>query len=689
MTENNQFYTKNLSFSQLTTFVKNTWEWQNQRILWKYDNTISVAGAIWTICHKFVEKYLKNGGIEKAIEEAYQCVYDGSDGFTYIIDIDEVDPKTASFEDIKDNWKTKVVNFGKTGSNKALLDKVEKWINAFVSETIDYGELLHSELEMEYNISEKLWNSMVHSPLPFKCIADEVCRTTSQKAIMIDWEMQMLEPWVIFMEDTKFKDKYTEMNVENPLYIFQAFFTYYCVKMHFWEAPKYMIFREIKTSQNKDGSSQHQTITIPFFWKTFELYKVFFWRYIAEFFERMQLIQERDLLFNIFDFQNGIKEWKKQKAYYMKIEVWELQSQIAQTSRNKQASNVPMMWDRDPLKWVRRKKWEILDEKDLYSVENKIRTAFMNFWIIVTFEKKVEWYSFDQYLFTPYRGITMSRIKSHLPEIIQALEVEKWLRIEAPVLWTKFIGVEIPKEERKIANLPKVKKAKTPIVPIGVDVSGKKVEINLSDPWNPHMIVAGQTGSGKSVFLWTCIESLKDKWNLHLIDPKRVEFSKYKKIAKNYIVDCEDACVKLSFLLQEMYMVYNQLEEKWYKDINEANKKLRGKNRFESNFIIVDEFASLVHDPDVGKEIIKIIWQLVNLGRAAGYHVIIATQRPDIKVIPGNIKANISTRVCFQLADKVSSKVVLDEEGAENLLGKWDMLFRNEGQLQRLQGFYI
>ena len=706
--EKQDFLIQNISYSQLRTFLTNPGEWQNNRLLWKYDNKVWISGAVWTVLHTFVEQYLKFWWLEKAIEKAFSTIYNSENGLTYIVPISEIENLQNEIETYKNNpekvenikksfdswvWNlfwVRVVDFWKTGSNEKLIKDIKAWVEAFLSENVDYWEVLEVEFSMETEAFEKLWwTTLVSSPIPFKAISDEICRTTSQKVIMVDWAPETLDPGVLFLEDTKFKATHTDMNAEDPKYIFQAFFNYYCVLNHFWEAPKYMIFREIKTSKNKDWSSQHQTITIPFFWKTFEEYKIYFWRFLLETFERIKLLQERDFLFNIFDVYNWSQEWEKQKAYYLDVEVWQLKSRIAQTSKNRFSQNVPVMWDRDPLLKNSKNIWKDVEVEDLFAVENKIRNAFRNFWVLVNFEKKVEWYSFDQYLFSTARGITMWKVKMHLPEIIQALEVEKWIRIEAPVLWTKFIGVEIPRIERKFAKLKKVPKTeKRPILPIWIWINGEIESIDLSDADSPHLIVAGQTWSWKSIFLESAIESLKDKWKIHLIDPKRVGLMNYKKIAESYDTRADEVTVRLAFLLQEMYQTYDILENLWKKDIYEANLSLRWKNKFESHFIFIDELASLTHDAEFGKEIMWQIWQLVNLWRAAWFHVILATQRPDIKVIPGNIKANISSRVCFSLATKVDSKVVIDEEWAEQLLGKWDMLFMNRW-IKRLQWFYI
>lgn len=684
---NNDFYINSLSYSQLRTFISNTWEWQNNRILWIYDNTIWVSWAVGTVLHKFVEKYLRWWVIETAVSECFKSIYDGEDGRTYIIDPDSFVPWQLCLQEVKDNYRTKVVDFWKTGSNQDIMDKVKAWIEAFLSEEVDYWQLVDVEKSMSYEAVDVIANIEVKSPIPFQAISDEICRTTTKRSILVWWQLHDIPSGSLFIEDTKFKTMQSDMNWEDPKYIFQAFFNYYCVKAEYWEAPLFMTFREIKTSKNRDGTSQHQTVTIPFFGEIFEEYKVYFWRYILESFERIKLIQERDFLFNIFDIYNGNKEWEKQKAYYLWVPVWALKSKIVMTQRSKIANNVPVMGDGDPFKNSKTvKAWTLVE--DLHSIEDRIRVAFQNFGVKVSFEKKIDWFAYDQYLFTPARWITMARIKALVPEIIQALEVEKWLRIEAPVLWTKFIGVEIPREERRFAQLEKIKKDPRPIIPIWVWINWEHVYIDLSDSDTPHVIVAWQTWSWKSEFLKTSIYALKWKWDIYLIDPKRVWLIKYKNEAKFYETEVEKIAMQLNLFLQEMYSTYDKLAELWYESIYEANKVLKWKKKFKDTFIIIDELASLTHNEDFWKDIMWNIWQLANLGRAAWFHLIIATQRPDIKVIPGNIKANISTRICFALATKIDSKVVIDEEWAEQLLGKWDMLFMNRG-IRRLQWFYI
>lgn len=704
---NTDFYIKNLSYSQLRTFVTNTWEWQNSKLLWIYDNTVWVAWAVWTILHKFVEKYLKNWNIEDAINEAYKCLYDGEDWNTYLIDVDEVTSEDK-LDNIKQHWRTKVVDFWKTWSNEKILKDVKSWIEAFLSEQVDYWKLIAVEKQMEYEANDILWwNIKVESPIPFTAISDEICRTTSVKNLMVDWELQTLEPWVLFIEDTKFKSMHSAMSEEDPKYIFQAFFNFYCARAEYWEEPKFMIFREIKTSKNKDWSSQHQTITIPFFWESFELYKVFFWRYITETFERIKLIQDRDFIFNIFDLFNGSKEWDKQKAYYLWVWVGQLQNKIAMTQKNKIWNNTPVMWDRTPLeKHSKKVKWDISLE-DLNSIENKIRVTFQNFWFLVKFEKKVDWYSYDQYLFSTSRWTRIKRIKELTLELNQSLELKKSVRIELNK-WTKFIWIEIPRDERRFANLNEFKiktKKNKPLLPIWTSIIWEVETIDLSDADTSHVIIAWQSWSWKSEFMKTAIHSLKSYWNIIIIDPKRVWLIKVKKYADTYLTDIDSIALYLRWVVDFMMWDYERLEKMWLESIYEYKEKNPKWKDFQDNFIFIDELATLssaiqqidtedkkwnpkVEDYNIWNEIMWYIAKIANLWRAVWYHLIMATQRPSIKVIPWDIKANISCRICFALATETDSKVVIDEWWAEDLLGKWDMLFMNRW-IERLQWFYI
>lgn len=685
-----------MSKSQFSTFITNPWEWQNQRILWNYDTSRGVAAAVGTVAHKFVEAYLKTGNINDSVIHSNKCVYEGEDGKTYIIDIDAFDdPANLTLSEVKRHFKSSVVDFGKTGSIEQLRKQIEDARKYYVSEIIDYGEILAVELDIEHEVYDKIGDTSVISPVPFKAIIDTVCRQTSERTFETADGLKTYPKWTLFIEDVKFKGRFSEMSSNNPNYFFQAFFNFYCLSRELGEKPAYMIFREIKLSKNTDGSSQHQTVVFHFSWDDFELHKAFFWRYYLEAMERMRFIQERDLLFNIFDWTNWDKEFEKQIAYYMDVPVWELKNRIMISERNKVASKIGMWDKKNGFITGKTKIAEMnIEEVNLDSIQDKVRIKFLDYGIPLEYVKTVEGYAINQILYTPSRWVQMKNIESKVKEIQQATGIEE-IRIEAPVPGTKYIGVEYPREERSFLPLTEYTvKKKGLIIPIGKDVSGELTEINLSDSDNPHLIVAGKTGSWKSEFMKVCIETLKKKADIYLMDPKRVEFSKYKDEVKWYQYQANQfdlllhwiEGVWLSWIIPIMEKRYEIFDLQEVKDIEQYNSMdCNKRKKMKPIVIIIDEFESISSQLDI----MAGIHRIATLGRACGIHLIIATQRPTVKVLDGQIKANISTRVCFALSSQTDSKVVLDEKGAEKLLGKWDMLFKHNGKQKRLQSFYI
>lgn len=686
------FYVKNMSFSQLTKFTNNTWDWQNQRVLWIYDTKMSVSWAVWSVAHKFVEVYLQTWKITEAVMHSNKCIYGWSDWKTYLIDIDQFKVgKKPTLKEVQDNWKSKWINFGKSWTHEKLLKDIEKARASFLSEKIDFGKVLSVEHSMEHEVQDVLWGSLkVISPLPFKCISDIIWKTTSEVSyeIMDDWKswIKKYPKWTLYIEDLKFKWKFSDMRLDNPSYFFQALFNYYCVWVEFGQKPAFMIFRENKISANRDGSSQQQTIIYHFSWLDFELYKTFFWRYLLETFERIKLIQERDFLFNIFSAYWAEWEFEKQKAYYMDVKVWQLKQRISVAEHSKVANKIPM-WNRE---WIIDEDTKIdkieVEELNMDKIEDQIRVKFADYWIPLEYIKTIEWYAIKQALFSPERWVRMKDVESKLQEIQQATGIEE-IRIEAPVPWTKFVWVEFPNENRRFLPLSEYTiKKKWLIIPIWKWIDWKTVEIDLSDSDNPHLIVAWKTWSWKSEFLKCTIESIIDKCDMVLIDPKMVEFMSFADRAKKYLTNNEEIFDYLTSLNSQMHTRYKLLRENKVTDIKSYNKK--AKQKLKPIVVVFDEFEKITFWT-YWDEIQWLVWQLTNLWRAAWIHLIIATQRPTVKVVNWQIKANISTRVCLSLWSSVDSKVVLDEAWAEKLLWKGDTLFKHNWKTVRLQSYYI
>lgn len=223
-------------------------------------------------------------------------------------------------------------------------------------------------------------------------------------------------------------------------------------------------------------------------------------------------------------------------------------------------------------------------------------------------------------------------------------------------------------------------------IPIGVKPNGKAMSIDLAAA--PHMLVAGSTGTGKSVFINSLISSVlalrdPDQVQFVMIDPKMVEFQRYRGIPHmlmDLLVDVDEAVEALNVLVRFMDDRFAQLAEAGFQDIGSYNADLDSRNspvaRLNRIVIVIDEFADLIMQ---NKHVEQPVVRIAQKARAAGLHLVIGTQRPVVKVVTGLIKANVPTRVCFRVPSAVDSRVVLDEKGADKLGGPGDLLVKGSG----------
>ncbi|MBM3939566.1 MAG: DNA translocase FtsK [SAR202 cluster bacterium] len=278
------------------------------------------------------------------------------------------------------------------------------------------------------------------------------------------------------------------------------------------------------------------------------------------------------------------------------------------------------------------------------------------------------------------------------------------LRIEAPVPGESVVGIEVPNRKSQVVTMRTVMASESykkalekdglPVA-LGVGSAGEPTAIDLLTM--PHLLIAGATGSGKSVCINTIIASLiKDqhpsKVRMLLIDPKRVELTPYNGIPHlvNPVVVEPDRVVRLMRgAVEEMLRRYKLLEEAGSRNIQSYNKNPRAKGKLPYFVICIDELADLMMTSAVDVE--QCIIRLAQLGRATGIHMIIATQRPSVNVITGLIKANMPSRMSFSVASQIDSRTILDTAGAEKLLGRGDMLFlpSDAAKPRRIQGVYI
>lgn len=318
-----------------------------------------------------------------------------------------------------------------------------------------------------------------------------------------------------------------------------------------------------------------------------------------------------------------------------------------------------------------------------------------------------------QYELKPAPGVKVNKFNSYADDLGLALKATS-IRIQAPIPGRGLVGIEIPNKHRDIIFLKEIllseefeKNDNTLSIGLGKDISGRAVVADLAKM--PHLLIAGATGSGKSVCINTIIVNLllrttPDEVRMILIDPKRVELAGYGSIPHlwtDVVTDPEEVLETFKWAVEEMERRYSQLQHlkvremaSFNKKVEKINSKLKPDEEREYEkmpyiVIIVDEFADLIMT--AGKEIEIPITRLAQMARAVGMHIILATQRPSMKVITGVIKANFPARIAFQVSSRVDSRVILDEMGAEKLLGKGDMLFVPPGtsKIQRIHGAFV
>jgi len=291
--------------------------------------------------------------------------------------------------------------------------------------------------------------------------------------------------------------------------------------------------------------------------------------------------------------------------------------------------------------------------------------------------------------FKPLPHIKVSKILSLQDDLAMALKAQS-IRIQAPIPGKDVVGIEIPNEKvetiylREILESDIFKKAKSPLtVAVGKDIVGAPFVTDLKKL--PHLLIAGTTGSGKSVGINAMILSLlyrnsPDELKFLMIDPKMLEFSIFNDIPHlltPVITEPKKAIMALNSMVKEMERRYKLMSKARVKNIEGYNNKVSDEEKMPYIVIIIDELADLMMTS--GKDVEYSIARLAQMARASGIHLIVATQRPSVDVVTGLIKANLPSRISFKVGQKIDSKVILDQFGAESLLGRGDMLFTPPG----------
>lgn len=664
-----------LSPSAMSAYLSNPMYFKKTYILKQYDNITSVTGVIGKAGHKALERIYSGMSVDDAIK----------DGQRYI-----------------DNLSDFEIKYGSQVPDRAnLIKKYNQAINFYVDELPQY----HKQLSLEEKIKEEC-ESMLHKgsnlPMPIVVVLDMLVVNQAKEIEIIDH---------------KFVYKYTDPNVDDVKRWIQAMFYYYGVKARYGIAPARMRFQECKTSKNSDGSAQIREWTYEYTSaQDFAVFERLFTDVVLDMNNpgRLFLPNPNDAfngqdMFELYR-QNIMPVTAPLSVKHRKEEIAFIEKQFVASAGN----------DADTAQ---------------YTPEEKLRKKLQEFGIPVEMKETLVGPSVIKYTMQPSRGVKMTKVVAHKDDVALALAAHS-VRIEAPIPGTNLIGVEVPNPVRQTINLEdKHFRMGTLMLPIGVDVHSEVVYGDLGKM--PHLLVAGATGAGKSVFLNVVIKALTaqlspQELQLILIDPKQVEFAPFDDLAhlaQPVVYDNRGASEVLAETVVEMEDRYKKLRRRNVRNIADYNAKPG--NKMPYRVIILDEFADLMMSADkqpisaidyavlkdnimgnLGKRggitlqglrkavadtledgvppAVDSIVRIVQKARAVGIHLILATQRPSADVVTGLIKANVPTKVSFMTVNRINSQIVLDEPGAEELTGKGDMLLADPSHsgLQRLQSLY-
>lgn len=363
----------------------------------------------------------------------------------------------------------------------------------------------------------------------------------------------------------------------------------------------------------------------------------------------------------------------------------------------------PFHYTPPPVDLLEKESGEAVVLGDLKENALKIKNTLLNFGIEVQMGEINVGPTVTQYTLKPAEGVKLSKISSLSNNLSLALAAHP-IRIEAPIPGKSLVGIEVPNKKRirvrlrDFVVLPEFKESPPLTIVMGKDVVGNPVFANLAKM--PHLLVAGATGTGKTIFLNSLILSLLYKnspqvLRFLLVDPKKVEFSHYQNLPHllgEPITDLSKVVLALDWLTKEMEERFEKLAEAKSRDIFSFNQKVISSKPNEILpfiILIIDELADLMISK--GREIEVKIVKMAQLARAVGIHLVLATQRPSTDVVTGLIKANITSRVAFQVASQFDSRTILDTAGAEKLLGLGDLLFISPENIKpkRIQGVFI
>jgi len=594
-----------------------------------------------------------------------------------------------------------LIEWGATTQDRAKLE--ERFAFAFLGYLKD---LNFDPAKMEILLVEKMLKHKVEvdgkvMPVPLKAVADLVYRQKSDKRIRI--------------RDHKFTTKFSDPEAIDGGKLLQAIFNYMTVYAELGEAPYSMIFAEHKITPNKDPK-EPQTREYEIVFDEVPLAFELFFRFYQDmtdallgkqvYVPNLMAIFDREVSVLAYIHRLDVDEERAKQMAAMKVD------NITDflKKRIQQDGSMKKYLETVAAKFV---SGSTLNYKNM-TIPDRIKMKLAEHGLSVEFHSEVTGGSVTLYRFEAGVGLKMSRIEKFAKDLEQVTGTTG-IRVLAPIPDSELVGFELPNKVRTFPG--KAPKAKGFELPVGVDISGVMQTLDLRQ--GPHTLVAGTTGSGKSVCISSWVHQLLGTpgCELVLLDPKKVELGEFEEYPKvDYSDDIMGIYKTLKHLVGEMEDRYSTLKKAKVKNL-EAYRAAGGKLPY--IFVFIDEYGDLIaqgHEDlqevedgeylsgprkgetrfrtiktDVSSEIRTAILLLAQKARAAGIHLILTTQHPIAKIVDSAIKANFPTRVAFRTASAAASIVIVDQEGAEKLLGKGDMLLlRADGSpIQRLQGYSV
>ena len=597
-----------------------------------------------------------SGVLGKAVHKALQVYFGGHPDISVTHASAAKDGLEYGLEYIK-NYNEAFIEYSSTIPTKEkLIEKFTFCYFGFLKEGgyDEYAETLLIEKEMKHTV--EVDGKLL--PIPLKGVVDLVYRDSEGR---------------IIIEDHKTTYNFTNPDKIDGKKLVQAVFYFFLVWAELGEKPYAIKYSEFKYTQNKDNSEQLKPWVMIYedYPMAFEL----FYRLYSDVTDALNgkqvYVPNFDAMFDndiaIVSYINYLDVEERKQEQFKKMKVDNVADFVQKKMQH--AGKMKNFLEEVSKKFISGKS---LNYKDMI-IEDKIKMKLAEHGIAVDFDSKIQGGTVTLYCYEPSVGVKMSKLDTFVKDIEQVVE-KSGVRILAPIPNSGLIGFEVPNEHR---NFPVPEKNEGFKLAIGETITGEVRRYDIREA--PHMLVAGASGSGKSVFLNSLIRQITtlERSKLVLLDPKQVELAEWEDNENVMLYESNSRKISKALigLVKEMENRYTTMKQLKVKNIEKTD--------LDYIFVVIDEYADLA----MTAEVADVVKRLAQKGRAAGIHLIIATQRASTQVIDGDIKVNFSVRAIFKMSKEVDSRVMLDESGAEKLLGKGDCLFLADNGIERLQAY--